>query len=144
MTTYTLRITTEQAHVLSRACELLARLGIGQITEGLREIPQVEDIDWSDFHDDCQAVCKLMSKYMPRRIDGWTSNLGIYNADKGAQRAWDLHQVLRHRLAWDLAIKEGWTDGTTRDWEQMMGVHFDDPMRVCPEPLATIQKDETQ
>lgn len=42
MTTYTLHLTAAQAHTISRACEVLARLGIGQVIEGLRELPQAE------------------------------------------------------------------------------------------------------
>lgn len=139
MTTYTLHVTAAQAQTISRACEVLARLGIGQVIEGLRELPQAEGIDWTDFHDDCQAVSTLMSKYMPHRINGYSSNLGIYNADKDARLAWDLHQVLRHRLAWDRAKTEGWTDGTTRNWNEMMGVHYDEPLKVCEEPLAKME-----
>ena len=142
MTTYTLHLTEEQAHVLSRACEVLARLGIGQINEGLRELPQEKDIDWTDFHDDCAAVCKIMSKHMTKRIDGYSSNLGIHNADAGAKRAWDLHQVIRHRLSWDRAIAQGWTDGTKRNWNEMLGVNFDEPMRVSGEELARMEKQE--
>lgn len=46
MTTYALHLTAAQAHTISRACEVLARLGIGQVIEGLRELPQAEGIDW--------------------------------------------------------------------------------------------------
>lgn len=144
MTTYTLHLTEEQARVISRACEVLARLGIGQIPEGLRELPQKDGdaIDWTSFHDDCQAVCKIMSKYMPSRIDGYSSNLGIHNAGAGARRAWDLHQVIRYRLSWDRAIAQGWTDGTKRNWNEMLGVNFDEPMRVSGEELARMEKQE--
>lgn len=143
MTTYTLTLTASQMHVLSRAAEVLARLGIGQIPDALRELPASGDIDWSAWHDDCEAVCKIMSKHMPNKINGWNSNLGINNADNGARIAWDLHQVIRHRLAWDRAIEQGITDGASRDWSQMMGVCYDEPMKTAPEPLAAVGRIET-
>lgn len=56
MTTYTLTLTASKMHVLSRAAEVLARLGMGQIHDALRELPKSDNIDWSAWHDDCEAV----------------------------------------------------------------------------------------
>jgi hypothetical protein len=143
MTHYTLTLTDRQMHVISRACEVIARLGIGQLPEALRELPKPDSgIDWIEWNTDCEAVCKIMSKYLPGNINGWNSNLSIHHADNGARIAWDLHQVIRHRLAWDSATARGITDGTTRDWSQMLGVHFDAPSKTAEEPLATVGREQ--
>ena len=63
-----------------------------------------------------------MRKHVKRGIDGIRSSTGISNADEDARTAWDLHAVIRHRLAWDRAIAEGVTDGTKREWPAMMQV----------------------
>ena len=139
MTTYTFTITDQQARVLSTACEVLARLGIGQFEDALRHLPQRDGIDWSAWHADMRAIGATLSQHMPHGIDGHRSNLGIHNADPAAQSAWDLHQVIRHRLAWDRATAEGVTDGRTRRWPAMMAVSYDTPHHVGNEPLATME-----
>jgi len=42
--------------------------------------------------------------------------------------AWDLQQVIRHRLAWDRNPKGG------------IQVSFDDPLKSSREPLASIKR----
>lgn len=140
MTTYTLTITESQARVISVACEILARLGLGQFRDALDHLPQREDIDWSIWHDDMEIIGNLLSRHMLGGVDGWRSNLGIHHQDVSEQSriAWDLHQVVRHRLAWDRAIAYGHTDGTTRNWDEMISVYYDDPSHVSDEPLAKI------
>jgi len=59
---------------------------------------------------------------------------------RGDEIAWDLYQVIRHRLAWDAAIEEGQIEkGERRKWPEMMGVCFDEPMQRGSQPLARIK-----
>ena len=56
-----------------------------------------------------------------------------------ADTLWDLHQVLRHRLAWDAAYAAGRIKpGAPRNWADMLSHDFDEPLRYGPEPLATV------
>ena len=70
------------------------------------------------------------------------SILGIGSADATERTAWDLHAVIRHRLAWDRAKAEGVTDGTKREWPAMMQVSYDEPMKHSEEPLAKMEVKE--
>ena len=140
---YTLTITERQARVLSMACEVLARLGVGQFKDALEHLPlRTQNLDWSAWHDDMEQISRILSKHMPGGIDGIRSSTGISNADEEARTAWDLHAVIRHRLAWDRAIAEGVTDGTKREWPAMMQVSYDEPMKYSEEPLAKMEKAE--
>ena len=47
--------------------------------------------------------------------------------------AWDIMQVLRHRLAWDRLRAEG------KDKPEFYGVQYNPPMRFGSEPLAQIE-----
>ena len=132
---YTLTITERQARVLSMACEVLARLGMGQFKDALDHLPEADQRDWSAWHDDMEQISRILSKHMPGGID-------ISNADEEARTAWDLHAVIRHRLAWDRAKAEGVTDGTKREWPAMMQVSYDEPMKYSEEPLAKMEKAE--
>ena len=140
---YTLTITERQARVLSMACEVLARLGMGQFKDALDHLPEAKKRDWSAWHDDMEQISRILSKHMPCGIDGIRSSTGISNADEEARAAWDLHAVIRHRLAWDRAIAEGVTDGTKREWPAMMQVSYDEPMKYSEEPLAKMDAAQT-
>ena len=90
------------------------------------------------------AIGKILSRYMIGCVDGYHSNLGIYNDEvrPEAKSAWDLYQVIRHRLAWDNAVAEGVIDSpdAPRNWTAMLGVHYDKPMTSSAEPLAEIRR----
>ena len=120
MKTYTLTLTHTQARTLSTACEVLARLGMGQFKDAFDCLPLRKDIDWSAWHDDMEQISRILSKHMQGGIDGIRSSTGISNASEEARAAWDLHAVIRNRLSWDRATAEGLTDGTRREWPAMM------------------------
>lgn len=138
MTTYTLTLTEAQAQTLSIACEVLARLGMGQYKDALDNLPQRDGIDWDAWHDDMRGIGYILSKHMPG-IDGYISHIGIRKAAQESRLAWDLHQVIRHRLAWDRAVARGVTDGTVRNWNEMLGCNYDEPCRTCEAPLARME-----
>lgn len=141
--TYTLTITERQARVLSMACEVLARLGMGQFKDAFDHLPEADQRDWSAWYDDMEQISRILSKHMPVGIDGIRSSMGISNADEEARTAWELHAVIRHRLAWDRAKEEGVTDGTKREWPAMMQVSYDEPMKLSDEPLAKMEAAQT-
>lgn len=138
MNDYVLTVSESQARVLSLACELAARIGIGQWREILEWLPIKHNLDEAER----RTIDAILSKHMVHGIDGWSQSLSINSpdTDEQARRAWDLYQVIRHRLAWDRAITEGIVKpGEPRNWSKMMGVHYDEPMRTAPEMLAKME-----
>ena len=145
ITGYTLTVTTAQAETLILATEILARLGIGQFRDALERLPTREFMP-DGWHEDMDSIGKILSRHMIGGIDGYYSNLGIHHKDvrEPSRIAWDLYQVLRHRLAWDRAAKEGIVESANaqRKWPEMMQVHYDEPMKVSDQPLALVMYDE--
>lgn len=135
MGNYILTITERQAETLIQATEVLARLGMGQFRDALGYLPTREYIP-EGWHEDMDTIGGILSRHMD-------STLGIRHRDvrESSKIAWDLHQVLRHRLAWDNAVRNGVIESveTPRKWPDMMQVFYDDPMRVSNQPLATIE-----
>lgn len=140
MKTYTITLTEKQAQTISAACEVLARLGIGQFRDALEYLPLKEPFP-GIWHDEMQRIGKILQPMMLHDIDGWNSSLGIYHPQvrPNILVAWDIHKTIRHRLSWDAAIERGDTDGTTRDWSKMMGVNYDEPSKASTEPLPVIK-----
>ena len=139
---YQITLTKNQARVLSEALEVLARLGgIGQFRYALERLPLQEKFP-NSWHEDMDHIGRILAQYTTSNVDGHRTSLGIY-ADKtseGTKVAWDLHQVVRHRLSWDRAVANGVVAGVDepRNWPEMMGAHYDDPMKTGKEPLAII------
>jgi len=128
--TYTLTLTERQAAELQEACELLARIKIGQIDHAIERLPGYYDTrDYERRHATQHEIKRLANSLMPeatrRREDGI---------------AWDLYQVIRHRLAWDRAYDQGAIKpGEPRKWPEMMGVCYDEPLPMSGLPLAIIE-----
>lgn len=144
MSTYTLTVTRQQALTLQVACEVLARLGLGQFRDALDHLP-TREFRPEGWHEDMDAIGAILSKHIIQGVDGWRHSLGISNdkaGDTANKDAWDLHCVIRHRLSWDAAIERGdIKPGEPRKWPEMMGVSYDEPMRHGKEPLARISAD---
>lgn len=129
--TYTLRLTETQAKVLCTACEVLARLGIGQFRDALAHIPldhhraADEVLNW---HDDLDLIGDRLSRHTIGNVNGWNSSLSIFHplVNPEARIAWDLFQVLRHRLVWD------------------KGEDFSITLPASEQPSAKIERNEAQ
>lgn len=139
--TYSLTMTKEQAETLSKATEILARLGIGQFRDALECLPLSEFLP-NGWQEDISRIGNMLSRHMICGVDGSGSSLGIHHKDVNAMSkiAWDLHQVLRHRLAWDKAVKNGVVESvdSPRKWPEMMQVFYDEPMKASVQPLAVV------
>ena len=139
MTTYTITLTATQAAAISHACEVLARLGMGQYTDALECLP-TKELRPDGWNEDMAAIGHILSKH--------TYAYGVYNQRNKPKRtemskvAWDVHQVTRHRLAWDRARADGHTGDKPPTW----GVSFDQPLQTSPEPLpqmTAVEPDQT-
>lgn len=125
MKTYTLAITEEQARVLVNACDFFSRIGIGQLDRVLDEFRFSKDVSPEKLDEARKFIDHakfLLTGFPPNASHGIRSPQvkDIYRV------AYDLQQVIRHRLAWDAKPEGG------------IGVHFDEPWRSSNEPLATI------
>ena len=136
--TYTLEVSGNQLQQISKACELVARLGLGQISDIQEHLPfKKEDVDWSKYHDAIDKFRKEIGSELCH--EGY---LGIRNSDvtESTRILFDIHDVARNRLSWDRAIEEEMVESreSSRDWTKMTGVHYDAPMKYGNEPLIRI------
>ena len=127
MRKYTIEVNESQVATISLACEILARLGICQIDMALDELPFVEPVDWTEWH----AMKDELNAKLRKHCD---ANIGIRRSGDRHRIAWDVHQVLRNRLAWDRLKDDG------KSSPDFPGVSYDKPFKVSEEPLAEIKK----
>ncbi len=129
---YKIILTEEQARVISNACEIVSRVMSGQHKSALDILPWNESLS-QDLYDLHEMVTKFLRerKSLKMGVDGWTSSLGIANHEtpEDAKIAFDIHQVIRHRIAWDNHV-EG---------ESTMYVSFDTPYLVSKSEIMEME-----
>lgn len=144
--TYILKLTETQARTVMLACETMARVAIGQWREAFEWLPMKKPVDYAKWHEDRDTIGQILRHHMVDGIDG-RSSLGIYSekADNISRVAWDIAQVLRHRFAWERAVKEKVVPSldAPRVWPAMWTGDYDEPMHTSEEPLAEISELES-
>ena len=147
MKTYQLSLTKEQICVVMKAMEVFARLGIGQFHDAMESLP-IDSERSNKWHEALLSIGEILERHTTCSVNGWTSSLSI-GSDKthrNAKIAWEVYQVIRHRLAWEQAVERKFTpslDGP-RDWQTMMGCQYDSPSHISDTPLAILQSSELQ
>jgi hypothetical protein len=117
-------LTFPQATIVEMATEIYSRIHMGQL----------DCIACPNLVDDCTNMCKLSNalRDLEPLVTGLGKNLyyGIESrkVSERAKIAWDLYQVVRHRMAWDMHPKGG------------LGVCYDEPYQVAKEKLPTMSK----
>lgn len=124
--TYTLKVTQEQADILSRACEWYSRWGMGQFAYAADILPFKDWRRRSIFRDELHKLEPLYTNLPPH------ANPGIAQADEQFRITFDLYQVIRHRLWWDKNPK-GWDKG-------FPPIDSDTPLKVSEQELAKIEE----
>jgi len=142
--TYTLTIDEDQSRCIQNATELLSRVMGGQWNEMMDWLPLKKDIDWSEYHNDMEIIAAILSKHMKDGIDGRSASFGVGcpHLHKYHDIAWDLHQVLRHKMSWEYAVEKGYVESedSPRNWKEMMTVNYDEPIGWGESKLAKIER----
>lgn len=134
MSIYNLSLTKKQAEVLVRATDVYMRLLMGQfniVAEQFlfREGVTSERMDMARRHLDAAKVCLF-----PELQGSSTASLSMTSPknEEASRVAYDIHQVIRHRLTWDeeAASKKPRTG--------FKGVWHDVPMKTSGEMLPHI------
>jgi len=135
-------LTRKQVETLMAASEVLSRLTMGQVGDAFDWLPlsPLSERNWETFHQDCDNVEKTLRKHYQHNLRNGNAYLGIHSHDirPQGQIAFDLYQVMRHKLAWDKAIADGIVQpGEPRKWPEMIQVTYDTPHQCSTEPLPT-------
>lgn len=138
MNNYYIELTEKQLRALNLACEVCARIKIGQVGQALNMLALTNSdskiIGGVEFQRQIDAIVKPL---MGLTRD---ASFGV-GKFPDADLLFDLHEVFRHRLAWDKACENGIIKpDEPRKWPEMRTVDYDEPMGWCDEPLAKIIK----
>jgi hypothetical protein len=130
---YTLTINKEQARIICQALEIYSRLKHGQISE-LRNLFMDR---WCEPNGSFNWSSEYLFDELKRVIFPDLEKNASYGVGNKiypeSTVAWDVMQVIRHRLAWDRLKAEG------RDQPEHWGVQYNPAMRFGSEPLAHIE-----
>jgi len=124
---YEISVSEKQARVMMDALNLFSRIGIGQLREVLRH-PQYEN---KLIHDnETYRYSQRLLDQVKERLTGFETHAsyGISSPEvhDDSNIAYDLLQVIRHRLSWD------------RNPDGGIEVYYDTPIQYSKEELAEI------
>jgi len=138
---YTLTVTRHQAGVIQDALEAYARLRMGQINTVITDafLDRYANKEYPGFtYDVVQQLCgELKKQIFPELFPGAYYGVGA-KVYPERDVAWDVHSVIRHRLAWDRLADEG------KEKPDFYGVQYNQPMRFSGEPLAIFKRHEAR
>lgn len=120
---YQITLNGEQAHLLSMSLDFYSRIAGGQFKEIINRFL------WGACDDkDLEEAKKILTrlKFLLTGMED-NSNIGIGNIIEDGRNAYDLHQVIRHRLALDRV-----------DHQNKLSVDFRSPHQWGTQPLAEI------
>jgi hypothetical protein len=143
---YQMTVTKEQLQVISNACNVLARLQLGQWDIMFDELPVQKELDYEKYHQIKDTLRQMMPMILAGGMDGLHSSYGVANPNLPRENgvAFDLRDVIRHKLSWEDAVEKGIieSEDAPRKWPEMMYVNYDPPMKWGDEKLATITRIE--
>ena len=119
----TLEMDLERAKYLIQALEVVARIGMGQFKDMAEFLQPM--MDW-DTKQEIESYLK--HRIFPELSNNQFSGIRQDCVPEASQVAWDAYQHIRREISW-LREKKDWRD-QPRDWHTMMGVNFDEPMKV--------------
>lgn len=128
---YALSLTATQAGLLVRALDLFSRIGMGQLGD-VAQYAAPGGLNATAYRHLKDELIRLERLVSPDGTSACHYSISSPEIDDANRVAWDMQQVIRHRLAWD-----GLAEGDTPS-----GVSFYEPMRYSAEPLPAIAKVE--
>ena len=136
MQKYRLELTQKQLEILLPAIDLAGRIHLGQINEVANYCNHHTNHRKTDFYEGREALEAFKKLIMPEDFGGNTA-YGVHNeaVSDSARVLFDIHDVIRNKLAWD-GLPPG---STTKD---TIYVQFDKPAHYGSEPLPVIEKVE--
>jgi len=141
---YNLKVSKRQLQVISQACDLLARLHMGQVGEIFDYLPMKEDVDYGKVWKIREVLSQMLPEILVHGIDGNSSSLGVGSLDlhKDSNIAIDIHDVIRHKLSWEDAVEKGIVDSeaSPRKWPEMVYTSYDTPFHWGTEDLCELEK----
>lgn len=136
MKKYNLTITREQADVLSSACELLARVHMGQLGFVAESFLGKESAPFIALREALEEIEPLATE-MHRNAYHSISSKEIPDE---ARVAWDIYQVIRNRTSHDRADEKG----TPKDFLHRGTRCYDTPMRFSEEQELPEMRDANE
>ena len=126
---YEVKLSRWQMSVILDALETYERIGMGQFDIALKSSPSPISLRCINFNDHQRAefgviIDRLKEITFPELPKDASFSITAKDIPENCRVAYDMQQVFRHQLAWDVHPEGGIT------------VEFDKPLRVSEEPLA--------
>jgi hypothetical protein len=129
---YQVKLTKDQLQTIQEATNLLLRVQLGQWDEIFRHLPLEDTYDSDSLYALKRSFANKLSLFMKDNVDGIFSSFGVGHSElpKTNSIALDIHNTIRHKLAWE----------NEHHSINLMEVQYDNPMNYSDQPLPVIEK----
>ena len=128
---YRLTMNSHQASILREALECYSRLKAGQFDMVMQDCFMDR---MCGNHDKVTLACDLLKAILLPELHR-NASFGVGSKEYPEHTvAWDIVQVVRHRLAWDRLKDQG------KEEPEYYGVSFNEPMGFSDQPLPSIEE----
>jgi hypothetical protein len=129
---YQVKLTKDQLQTIQEATNLLLRVQLGQWDEIFRHLPLEDTYDFDSLYALKRSFANKLSLFMKDNVDGIFSSFGVGHSElpKTNSIALDIHNTIRHKLAWE----------NEHHSINLMEVQYDNPMNYSDQPLPVIEK----
>jgi hypothetical protein len=129
---YQVKLTKDQLQTIQEATNLLLRVQLGQWDEIFRHLPLEDTYDSDSLYALKRSFANKLSLFMKDNVDGIFSSFGVGHSELPETNsiALDIHNTIRHKLAWE----------NEQHSTYLMGVQYDNPMNYSDQPLPVIEK----
>jgi len=122
-----LEMDRDRAIKLMQACEIIARIGMGQFKD------MVELLKPEASWDECVVIENyLKAALKPSLTQNSYDSMSSVKCPESTQVAWDAYQHIRREISWRDAGKDWRVD--PRNFREMGGVNFDEPFKASKLP----------
>jgi len=119
---YNLKLSKKQLIVISQALESFARAKTGQFDYAL------EHVNFIGFVEARKMSENIKKLYLPELRENETYGIHQKKVSDDARIAYDIHQVIRNKIAWEERPEGGMTS------------YFDKPFKISEEELPNLTK----
>ena len=98
---YTIKVNVDQARIIARALDLFSRIGIGQIEMVVEEAHKMSHAKIEAPYAEIEEIVDKLKLALFGMPINASHSICSDKVDVAYREAYDILQVIRHRLAWD-------------------------------------------
>lgn len=139
--TFTVELTANQMKYIAEACEVMARIQMGQVHEIVNILPLKPELTSLEKQGLKDRLSQLMTAVLPNSMDGYCTSFSVGHPILPESNGvlWGVADTFNYEVYTEEAIDRGYIKQKgERNWKQMISNKYDEPRQHGNEPLPKV------